>query len=88
MRGGIKQSCPKNKGRMTVRLGGLGPWVYSIHPRTSVGLGLREMPWKKTPFRQLFEIRWMFLLARDMNAFLSWRKPSGPPDGQVAVFPD
>jgi len=42
--GGNKQFFPKNRGRMKVWLGGLGPWVYPIHPRKSVGLGLRKGP--------------------------------------------
>jgi len=41
---GNKQSRPRNRGRMTVRLRGLGPWVYPIHPHKSVGLGLGKGP--------------------------------------------
>jgi len=42
--GGKKQSRPKNRGRMTVGLGGIGLWAYPIHPHKSVGLGLRKGP--------------------------------------------
>jgi len=42
--GGDKLSGPKNRGRMTVGLGGLGPWIYPLHPQKSVGLGLRKGP--------------------------------------------
>jgi len=47
--GGNKQSRPKNRGRMTFRLSGLGPRAYPIHPHKSVGLGLRNGPQKGTP---------------------------------------
>jgi len=42
--GGNKQSRRKKRGRMTVWLGGLCPWVYAVHPHKSVGLGLRKGP--------------------------------------------
>jgi len=46
-----KRSHPKNRGSMTVGLGGLGPPAHPIHPHTSVGLGFRKEPWKGTLFR-------------------------------------
>jgi len=57
--GGNKQSCPENRGRMAVRLGGLGPWAYLKHPHKSVGFGLREGPKKMASFRRPYGIHWM-----------------------------
>jgi len=85
---GNKQSRPKNRGSMTIRLGGLGPSAYSVNPRMSVGLGLLEGPLKRTPFRRPYGIQWMRSLARSMNGCLSWRQPWGPSDGQGAVVAD
>ena len=41
---GNKQSRPNNRGHMTVRLGGLDPGAYPMHPQNAVGLGLRKGP--------------------------------------------
>jgi len=51
-----KRSHPKNRGSMTLGLGGLGPPAYPIHPYKSVGLGFRNGPWKGTPFRRPYGI--------------------------------
>jgi len=83
-----KRSHPKNRGSMTVGLGGLGPPAYPIHPHKCVGLGFRKGPWKGTPFRRPYRMHWMRSLARYMNGCLSWRQPLGPPDGQGAVVAD
>ena len=80
-----RRSHPKNRGGITVGLGGLGPPAYPIHPHKSVGLGFRKGPWKGTPFRQPYGNHWMRLLARYTNGCLSWRQPLGPPDGRDAV---
>jgi len=54
--GGNKLFRPRNSGRMTVRLGGIGPWSYPIHPHKSVGLRLRNGPWKGTLYRRPYGI--------------------------------
>jgi len=54
-----KKSHPKNRGNMTVGLGGLGPPAYPIHPHKSVGLGFRKGPWKGAPFWRPYGIHWM-----------------------------
>ena len=51
-----KRSHPKNRGGMTVGLGGIGPPAYPIHPHKSVGLGFRKWPWKGAPFRRPYGI--------------------------------
>ena len=79
---------PKNRGGMTVGLGGLGPSAYPIHPHQSVGLGFRKGSWKGTPFRRPHGIYWMRSLRRYMNGCLCWRRPMGPPDGRDAVVAD
>jgi len=81
-------SHPKNRGSMTVALGGLGPPAYRVHPHKSVGLGFRKEPWKRKPFRRPYGIHWMRSLARYMNGCLSWRQPLRPPDGNGAVVAD
>jgi len=83
-----KRSHPKNRGSMTVGLGGLGPPAYPIHPHKSVGLGFRKGPWKGTLFRRPYGIHRMRSLARYMNGCLSWRQRLGPPDGRDAVVAD
>jgi len=83
-----KRSHPKNRGSMTVGLGGLGPPAYPIHPHKSVELGCRKRPWKGTPFRRPYGIQCMRSLVLYMNGCLSWKQPAGPPDGQGAVVAD
>jgi len=79
---------PKNKGSMTVGLGGIGPPAYPMHPHKSVGLGFRKGPWKGKPSRRPYGIHWMRSLVLYMNGCLSWRQPLGLPDGQGAVVAD
>jgi len=62
--GGNKQSRPKHRGLRTVRPGGVGPWVYPLHPHKSMGLGLRKEAERGTTFRRPYETRWMLPLAR------------------------
>jgi len=87
--GGEKKTFhPKNRGSMTVGLGGIGPPAYPIHPHKSVGLGFRKGPWKGKPSRRPYGIHWMRSLVLYMSGCLSWRQPLGPPDGQGAVVAD
>jgi len=83
-----KRSHSKNRGGMTVGLGGLGPPAYPISPHKSVGLGFRKGPCKGTPFRRPYGNHWMRLLARYTSGCLSWRQPLGPPGGRDAVVAD
>jgi len=55
--GGNQQSRTKHRGLMTVRPGGVGPWVYPLHLHKSVGLGLRKEAERGTTFRRPYEIR-------------------------------
>jgi len=53
-----KRSHPKNRGSMTIGLGGLGPPAYPIPRHKSVGLGFRKGPRKGAPFRRPYGIHW------------------------------
>ena len=83
-----KRSHRKNRGSMTVGLGGLSPPAYSIHPHKSVGLGSRKGPWKGASFLRPYGLHWMRSLVLCLNGCSSWRQPFGSPDGQGAVVAD
>jgi len=83
-----KRTHPKNRGSMTVGLGGLGPPAYRIHPHKSVGSGSRKGLCEVAPFRRPYGIHWMRSLFLCMYGCLSWRQPLGPPDGRGAVVAD